>query len=169
VLDGGLAAWRGADGAIEEGERDIPDVAPPAIDGQGGIIGTRELAERLGDPRLTILDSRSDDEAADDLNGTRRVGQIPGSIRVPWTATLRDDAGRLKSPEELAAQFLAAGVAPEREVAVVARFGVETGQPWWVLRLLGYPTVRVYDQGWAEWGAETSGLPIEALSTPAAG
>jgi thiosulfate/3-mercaptopyruvate sulfurtransferase len=169
VLDGGLAGWRGAGGRVETGERPTPEVEPPAIDGQGGIIGTRELAERLGDPTLTILDSRGDDEAADDLNGTLRLGQIPGAIRLPWTASLRDDAGRMKSPEELTALFAATGVMPEREIAVVARFGVETGQPWLVLTLLGYPTVRVYDQGWAEWGAETSELPIEPLSSLAVG
>jgi thiosulfate/3-mercaptopyruvate sulfurtransferase len=163
VLDGGLAAWRGAGGEVETGEREPPDASPPPIVGQGGIIGTRELAERLGDPTLTILDARGDEETVDDLNGTLRVGRVPGAIRVPWTATLRDGAGRLMDPTELAALFANAGVVPAREVAVVARFGVETGQPWLVLALLGYPRVRVYDQGWAEWGAETSNLPIEPL------
>jgi thiosulfate/3-mercaptopyruvate sulfurtransferase len=169
VLDGGLAAWRGAGGEVEEGKREPPDVSPPPIDGQGGIIGTRELAERLGDPTLTILDARSAEEAADDLNGTLRLGRVPGAIRLPWTATLRDDAGRLKSPEELAALYANAAVLPDREIAIVARFGVETGQPWLVLTLLGYPRVRVYDQGWAEWGAETSDLPLEPLGEVATG
>jgi thiosulfate/3-mercaptopyruvate sulfurtransferase len=170
VLDGGLAAWRGTGGEVEGGERDTPAAPTATRDGQGGfIIGTRELAERLGDPALAILDTRTDAEADDDLNGTLRSGQIPGSIRVPWTATLRDEAGRLRSPEELNALLAAVGIVPEREVAVVARFGVETGQPWLVLKLLGYPAVRVYDQAWAEWGRKASDLPIEPLAPPAAG
>jgi thiosulfate/3-mercaptopyruvate sulfurtransferase len=170
VLDGGLAAWRGAGGEVEDGENGAPAAPPATIDGQAGfIIGTRELAERLGDPSLTILDTRTDDEAGDDLNGTLRSGQIPGSVRIPWTATLRDEAGRLRSPEELGALLAAAGITPEREIAIVARFGVETGQPWLALKLLGHQVVRVYDQAWAEWGRKISDLPIEPLGSAVAG
>ena len=167
VLDGGLAGWRGTGGKVEEGEREPPSTPPVEANGRRSfVVDTEELAARLGDPALAILDSRTDEEAADDLNATLPLGQIPGSIRVPWTATLRDDAGRLRSPEELTALFAAAGVTPDREVAVVARFGAETGQPWLVLKLLGYPRVRVYDRGWAEW-ATSPELPIEPVS-PAA-
>ena len=161
VLDGGLAAWRGIGGEIDEDERESPKVESVEANGRRSfVIETDELAARLDDPTLAILDARTDDEVADDLNGTLPLGQIPGAVRVPWTETLRDDAGRLRAPEELNARFAAAGVTPEREVAVVARFGVETGQPWLVLTLLGYPTVRVYDRGWAEWGSR-SDLPID--------
>ena len=164
VLDGGVAAWRGAGRQVEGSEGSAPSAPGATIDGQGGfIIGTRELAGRLGDPALAILDTRTEQEADDDLNGTLRIGQIPGSVRVPWTATLRDGAGRLRSPEELSALFTSVGVVPEREVAIVARFGVETGQPWLTLKLLGYQAVRVYDQAWAEWGRKVSDLPIEPL------
>ncbi len=85
---------------------------------------------------------------------------------MPWSATLRDNSGRLKSPDELAALFATAGVTPDREVVIYARFGVETAQTWLVLSLLGYPNVRVYDQGWAEWASKPD-LPIEPLILPA--
>lgn len=166
LLDGGLAAWRGAGGAADRDEAKAPAVAPPAVVPQPGfIVGTRELRDRLGDPGLVLLDARTPVEAADDLNGALRSGRIPGAVAVPWTATLRDEAGRLNPPDELAALFRAAGVAPDQEIVVSARFGVEASHTWLVLKLRGYPNVRLYDQGWAEWAARPE-LPIEALPPP---
>ncbi len=167
VLDGGLAAWKGLNVSISRDAGAVPDVPPVEIRPQPGvIIGTRELRERHTDPSVVVLDIRSDEEARDDLNGSLRIGRIPGAVSVPWSATLRDNSGRLKSPDELAALFATAGVTPDREVVIYARFGVETAQTWLVLSLLGYPNVRVYDQGWAEWASKPD-LPIEPLILPA--
>ena len=170
ILDGGLAAWRGTGNAVETDERDVSlPVRPAPIQLRDElIVSTHELAERLHDPSLAILDARTAGEADDDLNNALPLGQILGSIRIPWTASLRDDVGRLKSPDDLRVLFAAAGIGPEREVAVVARFGVETGQPWLVLTLLGYPRLRVYDRGWAGWAA-TPGLPVAPLGPIATG
>ena len=163
VLDGGLAAWRGAGGDVDTSTHETPDVAAATPDPQSGyIIGTRELRDRLDDSSLVILDVRTPEEADDDLNGTLPNGRIPGAIVVPWTDTLRDDVGRLKDPAELARLYREAGVVPDRDkrIIVYARFGVEAGQTWWVLKLLGYPYVRIYDAGWAGWAAQ-SDLPID--------
>lgn len=159
VLDGGLAAWP-AEANPERHPTGSTPAAPASVDLQPGyVIGTRELSRRLTDPSIVLVDARTGDEAADDLDGTIRRGRLPGAVSIPWTSTLRDDAGRLKPPAELSRLFRAAGVTPEREVVVYARFGVEASQPWLVLKLLGYPNVRVYDQGWAEWAAKPE-LPI---------
>ncbi len=169
ILDGGLAAWRGLGAPISRDSGKAPDVRPMDIKAQAGfIIGTRELQSRLADPSVVVLDARSEAEARDDLNGSLRIGRIPGAVSVPWTATLRDDAGRLKPPDDLMALLVAAGVTPDREVVIYARFGVEAAQPWLVLSLLGYPNVRVYDQGWAEWASKPE-LPIAPLASEAAG
>ena len=153
VLDGGLAAWRGAGGAVDREAHAAPEVSPVVTAQRGFVMGTRELRDRLDDPTLIILDARTPGEAADDLNGTLPIGAIPGSRSVPWTSALRDDAGRLKPPADLLALYRAAGVVSgaDHRVVVYARFGVEAGHTWWVLKLLGFPHVRLYDAGWAGW------------------
>ncbi|MBA2278476.1 MAG: sulfurtransferase [Chloroflexia bacterium] len=163
VLDGGLAAWKGAGQPVSDNPAQAPDAATvEATPRDEWVITTTELQERTDDPALLLLDTRSPAEATDDLNGTIRVGMIPGAVRIPWNETVRDASGLLRPPDELAARLRAAGVTPEKEVVVYGRFGVESGQPWLVLTLLGYDKVRVYDEGWASWAA-IERLPVEPL------
>lgn len=166
VLDGGLGAWLGAGGERSTDDHDALAGGPATLSvASQWTIPFEEMRDRYADPALTIVDVRTDAEAADDLNGLLRPGQIPGSIRIPWTTTLRDDAGRLRPPGDLATVLAKAGVTPDREVIVVARFGVETGHTWLVLSLLGFPNVRVFDRGWAHWGRPDVDVPIAPLTS----
>jgi len=152
ALDGGFAAWRGNGGPAEDGEVDPPDRPTPTVTPRTGYyIGDAELPEWLADPRTVLLDVRTDDEARDDVNGLLPIGRIPGAVSLPWTESLRDESGRLKSPDELAALLSGAGATPDRRILLYARFGVETAQTWLVLALMGYPEFVVYDRGWAGW------------------
>lgn len=170
VLDGGLAAWKGAN-LPATSHWSNPDTAVPLVGertASGMITSTATLKGLLTDPSTVVLDTRTRDEAADDLNGTIRTGRIHGAVWLPWDKTLRDSAGRLKSPAELERLFQAAGVTPDKRIVVYGRFGVETGQTWMVLTLLGYRNVTIYDDGWATWAADPS-LPIDPLpAQPAA-
>jgi thiosulfate/3-mercaptopyruvate sulfurtransferase len=166
ALDGGLAAWRGNGGPTTAKGADPPSGLPPTVTPRVGYYvgtdGDDGLVARLADPATLLVDVRTDREARDDVNDLLPVGRIPGAVSLPWDLTLRDDTGRLKSPEALSALLESAGLSPERRVVLYARFGVETAQTWLVLKLMGYPDVVVYDRGWAGW-ATTPGLPIASL------
>ncbi|HEY7035347.1 MAG TPA: rhodanese-like domain-containing protein [Thermomicrobiales bacterium] len=152
ALDGGLAAWRGSGGTTQNGQVDPPNnPAPTVTPRQGYYIGDNELPEWRADPRTLLLDVRTDDEAHDDVNDSLPTGRIPGAVSLPWTATLRDETGRLKSPQELTALLAGVGATPDRRIVLYARFGVETAQTWLVLALMGYPEFVIYDRGWAGW------------------
>ena len=163
VLDGGLAAWRGMGGEVSRRDTPPPRVASATIALQPGfVIGTRELSRRLDDPKLVIVDVRTSEETADDLNGTIRSGRIPGAISFPWRATMLGETGRLRSVADLTTDLRVVGVTPDKEIVVYARFGGEAAHTWLVLKLLDYPSVRVYDQGWAEWAAKPE-LPVSLI------
>jgi thiosulfate/3-mercaptopyruvate sulfurtransferase len=166
-LDGGLAAWKGGGNAVSDEPATAASAQP--LDAQprdDWVISTTELQQRSADPALVVIDTRSPAEATDDLNGTIRVGMIPGATWIPWNETVRDASGTLRPAADLAARLQAAGVPsdPAQEIVVYGRFGVETGQPWLVLSLLGYHNVRVYDEGWASWAA-IDRLPVDPLPT----
>lgn len=149
VLDGGLGVWQGANEPVTS-TWTSPDTGVPLITehtASGMITSTATLRNLLRDPSTVILDTRTPDEANDDLNGTIPMGRIPGAVWLPWDETVRDAAGRLKSPDELTQLFRTAGVTPDKRIVIYSRFGVETGQTWMVLTLLGYRNVTIYDDG----------------------
>ena len=89
-----------------------------------------------------------------------RGGHIPGAINIP--SEMNEAApGAFKSTEELHAVYDSQGISPEKDVIVYCGRGGRSSQTWYVLtQLLGYPSVRLYDGSWLEWG-RLMGVPIE--------
>ena len=121
-------------------------------------ITTAELAGRLGDPTLTILDVRP--IAAYNgwrLHGEARGGHIPGARAFP-SAWLRSvDAAeieRLLREKDVhpGRTVVLTGAAPDETTAVQAR-----------LHHLGVEDVRVLDGGAQAWAADQS-LPLDRLA-----
>ena len=125
-----------------------------------------DVQAAIGSSRQTILDVR----LLEEYNGTlfrpnaapeegQRAGHIPGAVHVPWETAINDD-GTFKRPDELRALYLARGITPDREVIPYCTVGGRSGHTWFVLsQLLGYPSVRLYEASWAEWG-QTPGVPV---------
>lgn len=161
LLDGGLAAWRGSGGEVSDDAASAlhPDEIMTPHSEPRSIIGTQELSERLDDPDVVIVDTRTPEQRQDTLNESLPVGHIPGAVSLPWTELTRDPYGRLRPPGDLRRLLAGIGVSPDKEIVLYGFFGVETGIAWLTLELLGYPSIRLYDQGWAHW-ASKSDLPI---------
>ena len=115
-----------------------------------------ELARRLDDPALTILDVRSAQEyAGEGYRCCARQGHIPGARNVDVTELL----GR----EPPAVRELI-GLAEGSEIAVYCHSGSRSAMAADVLRAAGYDA-RNYVGSWHEW-AETSGEPTVPPTDP---
>jgi thiosulfate/3-mercaptopyruvate sulfurtransferase len=159
LLDGGLAAWRASGGAIETGE-----VAPaPQVyesDWRPEILaGWPEVREAIGTPETILLDTRSIEEYTGKNVRAKHGGAIPGAIHLEFINNVGPD-GRLKSPQELAAMYEAAGVTPDREVIAYCHGGYRAAHTWLALTIAGYPRVKNYVSSWGEWGNRDD-LPID--------
>jgi thiosulfate/3-mercaptopyruvate sulfurtransferase len=164
VLDGGFAAWIGTGQPGSTEPAPLASVALPEPTWiEANVIGTEELAGRLDDPDLVIIDTRTPEQQQDTVNETVRAGQVPGSWSVPAPSVMRDD-GTFRPADQLREVFAPIGVTPESEIVVYGRFGTETGRVWLALRHAGFENVRVYDEGWVHWGWNTA-LPIEPVGT----
>jgi thiosulfate/3-mercaptopyruvate sulfurtransferase len=155
MLDGGLAAWKTANGAVESGANDAAKRGVPTIKEQSSLLMlSARLVSRVQAGQSLIVDVRTDAEARDTANGISNLGRIPTSISFPWTNTITDH--KLKPIAELTALLTQAGIVPAKEVVLYARYGVEAAQAWVVLKLLGFARVSIYDLGFVGWQASPS-------------
>jgi len=141
VLRGGLDAWRGPLSAGEE--RVEPAVFEPRPR-SGDTIEAGELAARLGDPALVVIDARLAERFRGEPNPVDRIpGRIPGAINLPWP-----ENGEL--PEEILSA---------RELVAYCGSGVTACVPLLALAEAGRPDAKLYPGSWSDW--ESRDLPIE--------
>jgi thiosulfate/3-mercaptopyruvate sulfurtransferase len=153
VLDGGLAAWHSAGGAVESG----PAAAPVP-----GHFVPRLRAERLrglGDMLTTdalILDPRAPARFAGSAPEPRpgvSPGHIPGALNLPYGKLVGPD-GTFLPPDELRAQLEAVGADGSRPIVTSCGSGVSATMINFALTRAGLPQGAVYDGSWSEWGAD---------------
>jgi len=126
-----------------------------------------EVAKRLHDENLTLLDVRSPDEysgkviAPPGMSETaQRGGHIPGAQSTPWLNAVQED-GTFKSAADLQAFYGPKGVTEGKDVIAYCRIGERSSHTWFVLyNLLGFEKAKNYDGSWTEWGS-VIGAPIE--------
>jgi thiosulfate/3-mercaptopyruvate sulfurtransferase len=160
LLDAGYDEWEANAFPIESASTSSTS---PTVDPQAGYyLVSEQLLNRLQVPGVQIVDTRTDTERADDLDGNMPIGQIPGSIRLPWNE-LYDADGRLRTASDTSSRASALGLDPARETVLYGSFGVDTALSWLALRNAGFETVLSYDRGWAEWST-LPGAPREPIS-----
>ena len=141
VLPEGLESWRGP---LRPDEEEIePARFEPRLR-EGDTIEAEELARRLDEPDLLVLDARAPNRFRGEPNPIDRVpGRIPGARNLPFTFT-----------EPIPDDVLAA-----KEIAVYCGSGVTSCVPLLALAEAGRPDARLYPGSWSEW--EVRGLPTE--------
>lgn len=160
LLEGGFRAWQAAGKPVETAPAPTPPEGrfDPQADGRVWVNST-EVSKLLKDPRVVIVDARSEEEYRGKLRLAARAGRLPGAVLHYWRDDLGADGQYFKSAAELEQAYRAIGVTPDKTVIVYCQNGVRAAHVYLALKLLGYPDVRVYDAGWGEWG--NLRLPID--------
>jgi thiosulfate/3-mercaptopyruvate sulfurtransferase len=137
VLD--FESWRGP---LSTGQEKIERVDFVPYERDDDTITREELAARLDDPRLLILDARVPERYRGEPNPIDRIpGHIPGAQNAPFTGAL--------PPEAVEAD----------EVVVYCGSGVTACVQLLALARAGRPDAKLYPGSWSEW--EQSCLPVE--------
>lgn len=153
VLDGGLAAWQAAGGAVEAGA----STAAAA----GGLYPVREprlpalsadaLQARLG--AVTVLDARAGERFRGEVEPLdARAGHIPGALNRFFKDNLGPD-GRFRSPAELRAAFEAFGARPA-DVVHQCGSGVTACHNLLAMEAAGLHGSTLYPGSWSEWSSD---------------
>ncbi len=162
LLDGGLAQWRAAGGAVTD--QSSPSkvgriLARPAHD---RVVDSDWVIERGQSPGVALVDARA---AAfyDGIQASHGVtGHIPGALGIPYNEMV-DESLRLRSAEELRSIFREAGVEEGDTVVTYCHIGQQATLVLFAARTLGFD-VRLYDGSWNDWVAR--GLEVDASRDP---
>ena len=155
ILLGGLAAWQGE---LAEGTVELEPVREASLEPNPHALPTRqELASRLDDPALTILDVRREEEYTGNRGNAcdPRQGHIPGAKRVQ-VDTLFAPEGGLLAVERIRELV---GAPEGAEVVAYCHSGSRSALATLALRAAGYDA-RNYAGSWHEWSRHPE-LPLE--------
>ena len=139
----------------------MTDIAP--------LISTTDLAARLGEPALRVLDAswhldgrdgRPDFEAA----------RLPGAVFFDLEASSDQESHlphMLPSPAVFAARMGKLGVADGDSIVVYDTVGIRSSaRVWWMFRAMGARDVRVLDGGLPKWRTEGHALESGPAQQP---
>ncbi|HEV7913166.1 MAG TPA: sulfurtransferase [Albitalea sp.] len=153
VLDGGLAAWQAAGGALDS----APPVARPAPpyplrEPLVGTVDAAALASSLG--RVTLVDARAGERFRGEVEPLdAQAGHIPGALNRFFKDNLAAD-GRFKAPELLRAEFERLGVAPGERVVHQCGSGVTACHNLLAMDVAGWGPTALYPGSWSEWSSD---------------
>jgi thiosulfate/3-mercaptopyruvate sulfurtransferase len=136
VLAGGLEAW---EGPLRAGPEEVEPAAFVPRPRAGDTISAEELAARLDDPGLVLVDARTANRWRGEANPIDTIpGRIPGAVNAPWSEPL---------PE-----------LPEGELVAYCGSGITACVVLHQAFLRGREGV-LYPGSWSDWSAR--GLPVE--------
>lgn len=122
------------------------------------LVSTAWLAERLDSPDLRVVEVSSSSDAA-----AWREGHVPGAHWWFWKEALWHETDRaFAAPEALAERLGRVGVGADETLVLYgdpAQFGTYA---FWVLRMAGFPNLKLLDGAKRKWTAEGRPLSKEA-------
>ena len=153
VLDGGLAAWQAAGGALSS----APAPARPAarFTLRPSLVATVDgdaIEANLGTARLLVVDARAPDRYRGENETIDPVaGHIPGAANRFFRENLGPD-GRFRAPADLRAAFLALhGGRETAQVVAQCGSGVTACHNLLAMEVAGLPGAGLYPGSWSEW------------------
>ena len=152
VLDGGIAAWRSAGGAIEIEALDRPNKTVSVQFDARRFVDFDEVAALPSSDALLLLDARPNPRFCGEVEPIDAVaGHVPGALNRPWSENTLAD-GHFKSAERLRVEFEALLQSrPPGAVAHMCGSGVTACHNVLAMHHAGLPGARLFAPSWSGW------------------
>ncbi len=164
VLDGGWRRWTAEGRAVStDAATYAPATFTPTADpARFADLGeVRAFVDSGAAGGSCLINALGPDQhsGADGGRTYGRPGHIPGATNVPAGQLLDRDTGRYRPAEELGPLFEQAGADRTQRVVTYCGGGIAASNDAFVLALLGYENVAVYDASMSEYAADPA-LPL---------
>ena len=177
ILERGIDAWVDAGGQLATEPRVL---GPSMYQALSEEIDLRKMADgafvysRLGDPFYQVLDVRSREEYLGEkankalAGGPLKLGHIPTAVNIDYTDNWADpETKKFKSYEQL--RELYRGLDSSKAVVAYCHSARRSSFTYFVLKLMGFSHVIVYEPSWYEWGSYSKFFPVELSENKLAG
>ena len=167
ILDGGLRKWVHEKRSTSRSTHRPPRAEFNPTPRPHLTAAKSWLNSKLDDPTVVLLDTRRRSEYSGAEKLARRAGHIPGAVHVDWVRNYEnsDQVGTFMNSRRLEELHVLHGVTRDKEIVTYCQRGIRACASFFVLRMLGYPRVRVYDGSWIEWGNDRE-TPVVTGSSP---
>jgi thiosulfate/3-mercaptopyruvate sulfurtransferase len=159
LLDGGMPEWQRLAYLTTTVEPTVkPGVLAP-IKLKPRVVDAAFVQAHANAPGYKVIDARAGvfyDGVQAGMGGVK--GHVPGAVSVPFSSVTGADQ-KLKSPEELAAAFKAAGVKPGDHIIAYCHVGQQATAVVFAARSLGIDA-NLYDGSFEDWSRRK--LPVDA-------
>ncbi len=161
ILDGGLLKWMLEKRPLEAGTVTSTLTTFQAHVRPELIATTEDIKAAIQDPNVHIVDALPEEYYTGGvrLGKIHRTGHIPTAHNLPAPLFV-DYTGELFPPSCIAQRVQRLGLKPDQQIITYCGAGYYGAFDLFVLYLLGYDQVSLYDGSWQEWGANPE-LPIE--------
>lgn len=169
LLDGGLAQWKAAGGAVTTETTPAPPPGDWRVDQVRSEERVRlpEFLAATGDRSgHVLLDALQPGHYFGQQKFFDRGGHVPGAIALP-SEDFFDADKRFKSPAEVQRLLRYHGIGAEQTVLSHCGGGGAAAVPWFALRFLaGHTKTRLYLGSQREWLRDDRGLPFWTYAAP---
>lgn len=153
VLNGGWHRWLTEDRPITFHAARPTKVTFTARPVEDIHASADDLLQSYNDPACQVLDARTDAEW-DGTNdrGNKRSGHVPNARHLEWTRFVETtDTRRFLPADEIESLLQSAGISREKPTITYCQGGIRAAHAAFVMTLLGYENVRVYDGSMRDW------------------
>jgi len=157
-INGGLHAWMSeklpvSNQVVEHQNSYIKDIVLNLTN----LADKNYILSKLYTLDLVLWDSRSNEEYSGAKCYAMQPGHIPGAVHLEWSECFNPD-DNFRIHRDLVRIMGEKGISCNYEVITYCHTNHRSAFTWMLCKILGFPRIKAYDGGWAEWGS-LSNLP----------
>ncbi|MFO8082973.1 MAG: rhodanese-like domain-containing protein [Desulfobacterales bacterium] len=177
ILERGIDDWVESGNDVVMEPRKMEPVLYQALAEETKLRKTADghfVYNRLGDPHYQIIDVRSRKEYIGEIanealgGGPLKLGHIPTAVNIDYRDNWLDaESKNIKPYDQL--QKLYRGLDSSRAVILYCHSARRSSFSYFILRLMGFSDVILYEPSWYEWGQLSGFFPVELTEHELAG